>query len=281
MIASARIHGGGYPGPVAHTPSQSFGGALVDLYDVFVDWKGRLGREMPGLVSALRAVDAERVLDLGCGTGRHVEALALAGFDAVGTDASEAMLARAAQHLGGRERLEAWRMGEPPTTALLDRAPFDALVALGNVWPQLLSESETRAAAAACLQLLRPGGLLILGLKALAVRESSGQPYMPLLRREHEGSPLWFVRFVDFAEPALEDGTRVAGFHMLIVSDGAEGEPRAHRVGRLRVWDAEGLAQWFRTAGFEEVSVSGALGDPTTPATSEDVFLQARAPSGT
>ena len=80
---------------MAHTPSQSFGGALVDLYDVFVDWKGRLGREMPGLVSALRAVDAERVLDLGCGLGRTAVAFAAhyARVDAV--DISPEMIQRA------------------------------------------------------------------------------------------------------------------------------------------------------------------------------------------
>ncbi|MHC4408625.1 MAG: class I SAM-dependent methyltransferase, partial [Planctomycetota bacterium] len=82
-------------------------GPMADLYDVFVDWNGRLGREMPGLVKHLG--DAKRVLDVGCGTGQHVAALLREGYDAYGADASEDMLARAVE----RERLSLWRLGDP------------------------------------------------------------------------------------------------------------------------------------------------------------------------
>ncbi|MCC7015571.1 MAG: hypothetical protein IT454_23635, partial [Planctomycetes bacterium] len=41
-------------------------GEMSRLYDVFVDWNGRLARELPGLEAELRAVGARRVLDAGC-----------------------------------------------------------------------------------------------------------------------------------------------------------------------------------------------------------------------
>jgi hypothetical protein len=94
---------------------------------------------------------------------------------------------------------------------------------------------------------------------------------MPILRREHEGTPLYFVRYLDFAgseDPELCD------FHMVLVS---ENEAHRHQqVWTLRVWSPEGLQRCFLDAGFAEVSVSGRLGVPDAPVTGEDVFVHAR-----
>jgi hypothetical protein len=58
----------------------------MKLCDVFVDWLVRLSREIPGLVQRLRDVCAARVLDVGYGTCRHVQALLAEGFDANASD---------------------------------------------------------------------------------------------------------------------------------------------------------------------------------------------------
>ena len=128
-------------------------GPMVDLYDIFIDWPGRLGREMPGLIKHLG--DAKRVLDVGCGTGQHVAALREAGFDAYGADASEEMLAKAVE----RDRLALWRMGDPCPL----EGPYDAVIGLGNVWPLITDLSDVDRALAAIHALLAPGGRLILG----------------------------------------------------------------------------------------------------------------------
>lgn len=255
------------------TDRQAISGPLADLYDVFVDWEGRLGRELPGLTLHLKRAAAHKVLDAGCGTGRHVAALRVAGYDAHGADLSEDMLGQARAVLGGDAGLHRWRMGEQPPASLLAAAPFDAVVSLGNVWPHLLDRDDLERTGKAVLELLRPEGLLVLGLKALAVRRESGNPYMPLLKREHAGAPLWFVRFVDFAQPPLADGSEVCGFHMAVV-----GQTTLHRESTMRVWSPEELARWFTAAGFAEVRVSGRLDDPEATPASEDVFVSARRP---
>ncbi len=263
------------PGDDAVAAARGIRGRVADLYDVFVDWPGRLARELPGLVARLRAAGARRVLDVGCGTGRHVHALRAEGFDAHGADPSPDMLGQARTLLGGDAGLHAWAFGDDVTAALRAAAPFDAVIALGNVWPQVLGEDEARRAAAAARELLRPGGTLLLGLKALGVRAASGNPYMPLLVREHEGRRLAFVRFVEFDLPRAPDGVRLARFHMLV----AGAEPPLERVGTTRVWEPDELRDWWRARGFEDVQLSAGLGAPDTPPPGEDVFLQARAPS--
>jgi SAM-dependent methyltransferase len=233
---------------------------MADLYDVFVDWPGRLEREMPGILKRLREAGARRVLDAGCGTGRHVEALLREGFDAHGADVSEEMLGKA-QSLVPASRLHLWRMGDPPPRSLL-ATPFDAFLCLGNVWPQILEPGTTLAAIR---RLVRPGGLVLVALKAVEIRRASKDPYLPLLKRMHEGRPLWFVRFVDFEEGEF------AHLHMAVV-----GDTTLHRSTPIRVWSPETLRQAFERAGFRDVSVSGRIGDPGAAPATEDVFVHAR-----
>ena len=255
--------------------SQGISGTTAELYDVFVDWEGRLGRELPGLTARLRDAGARRILDAGCGTGRHVKALLDAGFDAVGADVSEAMLAQARDHVGQAERLFPWRLGEPAPRDLAARGPFDAIVALGNVWPQLTEEGDIRVALEAFRDLLHPGGTLILGLKAVAIRHEQRDPYLPLLRREKDGEALFFVRFVDLSTVAKG----CVDFHMTVLRGDADSERREaleHRVGRWRVWSPETLSQAVAGAGFDRVELSAGLGQPQTPPSGEDVVLQAR-----
>lgn len=253
-------------------------GGMARIYDVFVDWPGRLAREMPALAAQLGGVGARRVLDLGCGTGRHVRELLERGFDAHGADVSEDMLAQAREHVGEPGRLHAWRLGEPPPPSLERIAPFDAAVALGNVWPIVAADADALATAQAVRALVRPGGLFLLGLKAFEVRRRSGNPYLALLRREHEGRPLWFVRFVDFDVAQPDDGSRACELHMAVLAGDSATEREAlhHGASRVRSWDPVELADWLRARGFADVAVSGRLDDPRAPVTSEDVFASAR-----
>jgi SAM-dependent methyltransferase len=243
---------------------------MARFYDLFVDWEGRLGREMPGLRKQLDEAGARRILDAGCGTGRHVAALLEEGYDAHGSDLSEEMLDRAREFTGRPERFHAWALGDDPPAGLLETAPFDAILCLGNTWPQILPDAGVASSLDAFRRLLRPGGLILIGLKAVAVRRDSGDPYMPILRREREGRPVWFIRFVEFPR----DDRGICDFHMVVV--GGEDEALLHVTHRMRVWSPETLAGTFTDAGFVDVTVSGRLDDPSIPPTTEDVFLHAR-----
>ena len=255
-------------------------GEMSGLYDVFVDWPGRLGRELPGLERRLAAVGARRVLDVGCGTGRHVAALLEAGYDAYGADVSVDMLAQARELGVDGSRLHTWRLGDPPPDSLRAasaREPFDAVVALGNVWPMIVAPDELEASGRAFHDLLRPGGALVLGLKAFGVRRERGEAYLPLLKRSHAGRSLWFVRFVDF-DVEQPDGYAVCDLHISVLAGDAReaAEALLHRATRVRAWTPSELRKWFETAGFEDVTVSGRMDDPGAEVQGEDVFVGAR-----
>ncbi|MFF5205859.1 class I SAM-dependent methyltransferase [Streptosporangium sp. NPDC000396] len=99
-----------------------------------------------------------RVLDAGCGTGRVAIRLAELGYDCVGVDLDESMLAvarRAAPEL-------TWTLADLSGLDLADMEPFDLVVAAGNVIPLLAPGTEAQAIAR-LTAVLRPGGLLVAG----------------------------------------------------------------------------------------------------------------------
>jgi SAM-dependent methyltransferase len=105
-----------------------------------------------------------RVLDAGCGTGRVAIRLHDLGYECVGVDVDESMLAVAmvAEAAGSRPE---WVLADLSTLDLDQhgiRGGFDLCVAAGNVVP-LLAEATLERSAAALAATLRPGGLLVTG----------------------------------------------------------------------------------------------------------------------
>jgi SAM-dependent methyltransferase len=117
------------------------------------------GRDMHGEASLCASLlsPGARVLDAGCGTGRVAIRLAELGFDCVGADLDESMLAEA------RRAAPQLRWVHADLAGLEVRpAGFDLVVAAGNVVPLLAAGSEPVAIARMAAH-LRPGGLLVAG----------------------------------------------------------------------------------------------------------------------
>ena len=122
-----------------------------DLSAARVEVAGLLHRELggPGI--------AGRVLDLGCGFGRHLAALRERGIDAVGLDRSVALLRRATPELRGR----------------VARGDFRALPCRGGVFGTVLmlfssfgyfDDGENAQVLAELARVLAPGGQVVLDL---------------------------------------------------------------------------------------------------------------------
>jgi SAM-dependent methyltransferase len=122
------------------------------------------GKEYRAEVDQLRSAFARHgpvhsLLDLGCGTARHLELLADAGYEVVGVDRSAGMLAAARERLARFGPRAAVVEGDL-LTVRLDRT-FDAATMMFSVLGYLTTTERILAALATVRHHLRPGGLLL------------------------------------------------------------------------------------------------------------------------
>jgi SAM-dependent methyltransferase len=143
-------------------PTENFD-AYAAYYDLLYRDK-EYDREAAFIDDLIKAYqpDAKRLLDLGCGTGIHDWILSGKGYQVVGVDRSESMLANA------RGRASLWpAITEGPQFSRGDLTTFrcepqvDVVISLFDVMSYLTSYAQLRAALDNIKACLRPGGLLI------------------------------------------------------------------------------------------------------------------------
>ncbi|HEX4491034.1 MAG TPA: class I SAM-dependent methyltransferase [Acidimicrobiia bacterium] len=118
-------------------------------------------QEVDHLVARLALHEGDRVLDLGCGPGRHALALARRGIEVVGIDHSDEFVAlarQAAQHA----QLTNARFERADVRALDKRAEFDAVICLCQGGFGLLGGREDVDLLRRFARALKPGGRLAL-----------------------------------------------------------------------------------------------------------------------
>jgi SAM-dependent methyltransferase len=105
--------------------------------------------------------EVRKLLDLGCGTGRHAAIFAQRGFEVTGVDRSEPMVARA------RERAKQQELGSNPEFLSGDirnfsaKKPFDVALMNFNVIGYMSSNDDALNALGSARRNLRNDGLLI------------------------------------------------------------------------------------------------------------------------
>ncbi len=132
-------------------------GELAKYYDVIYQWKDyrKEARVVRGLAELYKASPGNSLLDVGCGTGKHLQHLA-GKFDCVGMDASEAMLEQARRNVRGVEFIQ----GDMVDFDL--RRQFDVILCLFSsigyvrTYPRLARTLRNFAAH------LREGGVVII-----------------------------------------------------------------------------------------------------------------------
>ncbi len=239
-------------------------------YDRFVNWDDRLAREMPFLDGFLSQRGAHRVLDVACGTGHHAIALAKRGYEVLGVDVSEGMIAKAranAQAAGGAASFQ--RAGFNELLHVVTE-PYDAALCLGNSLPSLLTEGELRSALADIGEVLVSGGSLIIQNLNYDRVWPRRQRFMPL-ETHRDGDEEWlFFRFVDFHQETLT-------FNMVVLH-GRDGKwnYRAEATD-LRPIFTDDLRRLLQEAGFASMEFFGDYDhNPYDKQESSDLIVVAR-----
>jgi SAM-dependent methyltransferase len=102
-------------------------------------------------------LEPRSVLDMGCGTGRHMEEFLRAGLRADGFDLSPVMLERARQRLKDYD----CQLSVGNLTSFSNGRTYDLAVSMFAVMGYLTDNDSLRAGFATARRHLRPGGLLI------------------------------------------------------------------------------------------------------------------------
>jgi SAM-dependent methyltransferase len=138
--------------------------ALADHYDVFTAhhdyelWIGRLLR-----LARVHGLSGERVLDVGCGTGKSFLPLLDRDYAVVGCDLSQPMLEIAATKVGGGVPLHCVDARQLPVLG-----EFDLVTCLDDVVNYLTDPGALTAAFGGIARNLNPGGLVIFDTNTLA-----------------------------------------------------------------------------------------------------------------
>lgn len=138
-----------------------------DDYAPFYDWENAqtvARRDVP-FWERLAGVQAGRVLELGCGTGRITVPVARTGARVIGIDRSDAMLAR------GRQRLRRTRLtqaslvrGDIRHLPFRKRSGFSLVMAPYGILQSLTREKDLRATIESVHGVLPRGGLFVADL---------------------------------------------------------------------------------------------------------------------
>lgn len=248
--------------PDAETPLYD---RFASAYDLMVDWDARLANEKPFFQWIFGRVQARRVVDVACGTGRHAGMFAAWGLDVVGLDASEQMV-QAARRENPGPRFEVADFLSAPSTA---PGPFDVVVCIGNSLPHLTSAADVGHALEGFASMLRPGGALIVQNRNADRMYAKGERLLGPSARIVGGAEYVFVRLYDL-EPDRMTLTIVT-----LVREAGAWRAAADSTTLIPLF-AEDLVPMVAGAGFAQVEKYGAYDRcPYEPGGSVDLTLVA------
>jgi len=112
-------------------------------YDVLVDWKARLEKEIPDLASLFKKENIKTILEVGSSTGEHAIALAKEGFHVVGIDRSARMIYESSQKIKTlsdtvRQRVKFVHTEYKNLNQVLSEVVFDAGIFMGGALAHIL-----------------------------------------------------------------------------------------------------------------------------------------------
>lgn len=212
---------------------QAFGPLYAQVYNTRNDALAQ--REAEFLAQAMLLRSGVRVLDIACGEGRHLRALASRGAQLFGVDLSRSLLGRAVA--GGARVVR----GDMRALPFADNA-FSAACSLFSSFGYFSAEEDQRVLEEA-RRVLQPGGRYVLDL---ADPEAVVRSLVPDSERVVEGM-------------TIHEHRRVEGRFVLKQVRCLHGQVQEAWEERLRLYTVEEVRALLNAAGFREVAIVGGL----------------------
>jgi SAM-dependent methyltransferase len=247
-------------------------GSSDDPYDSFAErydlFDGGFGTYPPALVDFYRELFARhkvrRVLDCACGTGKHLPLFHSLGCEVVGSDISEAMLARARTNLAGQGLQIPLCKADYRELSQHSPDSFDAVMCLSSSILHMPDETQVLRAFESMRGVLRQGGILVL-TQGTSDRQWREKPrFIPAIN-EPDFTRLFVIDYLD-------EGAR---YHILDIYHSDE-------VRDFKVWSVEYPRMYLRddqerllkAAGFGTVTCYGSYRfDPYDVETSQRLIV--------
>jgi glycine/sarcosine N-methyltransferase len=228
--------------------------AIAEYYPLFYrDWDTQMEREGLGLRSMFRNRGINRVLDASCGAGVRAVPLAQLNYDVVAVDQSAGMLAKArefAERYGVLDKVHFFQGGLNDLRSLVT-GPFDAVISKGNALPHLLLDEEIETALFDFHELLRPGGLLIIGMRDFGPFMEDRPRFIPGFVHEFDDGS----EFITFDLWEWQDGPPVIATRNLYIVTGREDHYKTiKRKVIFRPLSTDEVKVVLLEVGFEEIA---------------------------
>ncbi len=197
---------------------------------------------------ALAAVDAEKILDLGCGPGRHALPLADRGFDVTGVDLSAHLLKIAADKAKAQDKRP--ELVRADMREFTTDGAFDLVISMWSSFGYFEDPEDDIQVLANCYQNLREGGAFLLDIVG---KEYVTRNLQPVHLTEFDDERILIER------PLLEDDmTRYSNEWLLIEGD------KVHRADwHHNLYSGQEIRDRLVAVGFKAVALYGSIdGDP-------------------
>ncbi len=226
---------------------------LAIAYDGAIDWQRRLERELPFILSYLPSHGGRRVLDLACGSGRHLISLAGNNCTGIGIDSSAAMIQLARELAGEDHGGVQFMIGQMQEVPEMVSGTFDLILCIGNSLSLLPGHDVAAQVIGAARDLLNEGGKLIIQVLNFEEIRESGFRYFPMKEGHlQDGRRVVFSRFFDHNHDLAQSTLVMAA---LIEQDGEWQSTVATQ--QVINMDGDILMRILRGEGFESIELFG------------------------
>lgn len=242
---------------------------LAPDYDTMTGFEKRFVHEKPFFRLIVDRYNVKAAIDAGCGTGFHSLVLAQLGVKVTAVDVSREMLNRLRVHASDMQLdIRLLESGfESLREAISDTS--DAVFAMGNTLPHLLTRGELQTALESFFLLLNPGGILFFQSLNYDRILASGET----IQSVKEAGEITFIRYYEYSGERLR-------FHLLRLQ-GHGGTPHhdLNTVELRPILRAE-LLELLPAAGFKQFKMFGSIAmEEFHPESSKDLVVLATKPT--